>query len=368
MPSDPDNVKILVIDDEAAIVDIVQRALRRAGYEVFGAGEGEEGLALFRQEQPMLVLTDINLPDMSGFDVLKDIKRESPLTQIIVFSGLGTTGDVIQALRQGACNYLYKPLSIEFLVHTVNGCVERYELIRERMNRKALLEQRVAEQTAALAQTFYATVQSLGRLIEMRDPYTSGHQLRVSLLAFGIGEKLGLSRMELSTLHVAGLLHDIGKTSVPSELLVKPTRLTEVEFQLIKNHPQAGYDVLKDIPFVESLGKDVAVIVRQHHERLDGSGYPNGLQERDLEPEALILAVADTFEAMSSHRPYRPALPMDSVKKELVDHKGQVYAPDCVDACIRLIEENGNDPVRLFDYLSGRVENQTVHVNHPASF
>lgn len=363
METEPDDIKVLVIDDEAAIVDLVKKALRRAGYAVLGATDGESGFALFRKERPVLVLTDIHLPDISGFDILKRIKKSAPLTQVIVFSGLGTTGDVIEALRRGACNYLYKPLSMEFLVHTVNGCIERYELIRERIDRKALLERQVAEQTAALAHTFTATVTSLGRLIEMRDPYTSGHQQRVSLLAFAIGQRLAMASPERDILHVAGLLHDIGKASVPSELLVKPSPLSEIEFQLIRNHPQAGYEVLVDIPFVRSLGKDVATIVRQHHERLDGSGYPDGLMGDAIEREAKVLAVADTFEAMSSHRPYRPALPVERAKGELTAHSGRLYAPDCVEACISLVEENGNDPVRMFDALS---ENITVPITRSA--
>ncbi|MFZ5572806.1 MAG: HD domain-containing phosphohydrolase [Thermodesulfobacteriota bacterium] len=348
MQNDPqDTLKILVIDDEPIVLGVVSEALLHAGFDVLTASDGETGMEIFRREGPVIVLTDINMPGMSGFDLLKMMKKLSPAAQILVFSGMGTTGDVIEALRLGACDYLYKPLTVEFLIHTVMRCIERHELIQERINRNVMLEQQVAERTAALADTFYATVQSLGRLIEMRDPYTSGHQQRVSTLAVAIGMELGLTNRELGTLHVSGLLHDIGKAAVPAELLVKPTRLTPIEFQLIKCHPQAGYDVLKDIPFTDSLGKDVAVIVQQHHEHLDGSGYPGNITGDRIEPEAKILSVADVLEAMSSHRPYRPALIMESAKNELLEQSGRFYSPECVRAAIRLIEENGDDIDRL---------------------
>jgi putative two-component system response regulator len=351
------NLKILVIDDEPMILDVVSQALENHGFDVFSAINGELGIEIFRKEQPILVLTDINMPKMSGFDILKIIKNESPTTQLVVFSGVGTTGDVIQALRLGACNYIYKPLSVEFLVHTVNRCIERYELIQERISRNELLEKQVTERTVALMRTFHATVTSLGRLIEMRDPYTSGHQNRVALLAVSIGEKLGMTRNELEVIQVASLLHDIGKAAVPAELLVKPSGLTNQEFELIKCHPQAGYDVLKDIPFIDSLGKNVAIIVRQHHERIDGTGYPQGLKDGEIEPESKILSVADVLEAMSSHRPYRPALDIKAAKTELVEKKNKHYDPECVNVCMQFIEENNNDPSQLFKPTTRPLDN-----------
>lgn len=348
--------KVLVIDDEPLVLNMVKEALAIAGFEVFTAPDGKSGVEIFREKQPVLILTDINMPHMTGFDILKMIKKESPETQILVFSGMGTTGDVIEALRLGACDYLYKPLSIEFLVHTVNRCIERHEMIQERINRHALLEGQVAERTAALTKTFHATVQSLGRLIEMRDPYTSGHQQRVALLAVAIGREIGLTQKELDIVNVAGLLHDIGKAAVPAELLTKPIKLSKQEMALIRCHPEAGYDVLRDIPFVESLGKDVAVIVLQHHERLDGSGYPQKLSGAEIEPESKVISVADVLEAMSSHRPYRPAMDVIRAKEELAGNSGRIYAPECVDAAIRLIEDNDDDIDKLMVAVMRRLE------------
>ncbi len=231
--------------------------------------------------------------------------------------------------------------------------MERNELINERINRQATLERLVVERTAALTNTFYETVKALGRLTELRDPYTAGHQNRVALLAVGIGRELGLSQSELEIIHVAGLLHDIGKAAVPVELLVKPSRLNELEFELIKYHPQSGYDIIKDIPFVESLGKDVSIVVLQHHERLNGTGYPNGLSDVEIELESKILSVADVMEAMSSHRPYRPALNIDVAMNEIRKKRGGGYSSECVDACLELFARHDNNNTILFESLSG---------------
>jgi len=188
-------------------------------------------------------------------------------------------------------------------------------------------------------------------ITEKRDPYTAGHQYRVALLAVAIGKKLELAPAEIETLKVAGLLHDIGKVAVPVELLVKPSRLSSIEKRLMKTHPQTGYDIIKDIPFVKSLGKDVSLLVRNHHEHIDGSGYPRGLRDDQLELESQIISVADVIEAMSSHRPYRPALSIDAAKAEILDNRGKAYCPECVDACIALIEAHNDDSKQLFDYL-----------------
>ncbi|UCH19756.1 MAG: response regulator, partial [Deltaproteobacteria bacterium] len=264
MINDCQDIKILVIDDEQHILDLVCEILAHHGFEVISATDGKQGMKLFEQEKPTVIMTDINMPEITGIEILKTIKKISPVTQVIVFSGVGTTGEIIEALRLGACDYLMKPFNVGFLIHTVIRCVERHELIQERISQKETLEKMVRERTAALTNTFYKTVKALGLITEKRDPYTAGHQHRVALLAMGIGRKLGLLQKELETIHVAGLLHDIGKVAVPVELLVKPTKLTKAEIQLIKSHPQPSYDIIKDIPFVESIGKDVAIIVQQH--------------------------------------------------------------------------------------------------------
>ena len=280
------NIKVLVIDDDRKILDLISKVLKKYKFDLYTASGGDQAIELFKKEDPSIILADINMPDISGIEILKIIKKTSPITQVIVISGVGTTTDVIEALRLGASDYLVKPFNIDLLIYTVIRCVERYELIMERIGRKETLERKVRERTAALTTTFYETVKALGLLTEKRDPYTAGHQHRVALLAMEIGRRLSLTQKEIEIIKVAGLLHDIGKVAVPVELLVKPSKLSIPEIQLIKLHPQASYDIIKDIPFVESLGKDVSIMVLQHHERLDGSGYPSGLTNDELELES----------------------------------------------------------------------------------
>jgi len=171
----------------------------------------------------------------------------------------------------------------------------------------------------------------------MRDPYTSGHQQRVTQLACAIAEEMGLNKEMIAEIRVVGSLHDIGKMHIPSEILTKPGRLTDTEFDLIKTHSKVGYDILKTIEFPWPI----APIVLQHHERANGSGYPSGLSAKDILLEARILAIADVVEAMASHRPYRPALGIGKALEEISQKKGTLYDPEVVDACLRLFKEKG---------------------------
>ncbi len=191
-----------------------------------------------------------------------------------------------------------------------------------------------------LQQTLGAIIQVLEKTVEVRDPYTAGHQRRVADLARSISAEMGFSQDRIDGIRIAGIIHDIGKIYVPAEILSKPRRLTTYEFNLVKTHSQVGYDILKTIDFPWP----VARIVLQHHERLNGSGYPNKLMHDNILIEARILGVSDVVEAMASHRPYRPALGLDAALKEVSDHKGSLYDPEVVEICTRLFRE------KLFDF------------------
>jgi len=180
-------------------------------------------------------------------------------------------------------------------------------------------------------------VQAVAGMVELRDPYTAGHQRRVAELAVAIGREMGLDERRLEGLLVTGLVHDIGKIQVPSEILSRPCKLSDLEFNLIKAHSYAGYDILKEIPFPWP----VADTVHQHHERLDGSGYPRGLTGDEILLEARIISVADVVEAMASYRPYREAIPLDQVMAEIEHQAGTLYDPEVVSACLRLFREQG---------------------------
>ena len=178
------------------------------------------------------------------------------------------------------------------------------------------------------------TLQAVSNMIDQRDPYTAGHERRVGLIAGAIGRELGWDEERCDRLELIGLVHDIGKISVPAEILSKPGRLTPLEMQLIRGHAQAGYDILKDVPFPFP----VAEIIYQHHERLDGSGYPRGLKGDEILPEARVLAVADVIESIATHRPYRPARGMDVALDELKKGRGTTYDGTVIDAFGRLLQ------------------------------
>jgi len=186
-----------------------------------------------------------------------------------------------------------------------------------------------------LSKALGGVIHVLTAVTEQRDSYTAGHQRRVADLAQAIGREMGLAADRVEGLRMAGIVHDIGKISIPSEILTKPTRLTDIEFEIIKCHPQVGHDILCDVAFSWPL----AEIVLQHHERMDGSGYPRGLKGQDLLPDARILAVSDVVEAMASHRPYRPSLGVDAALTEIEKNRGTLYDPDVVSACVNLFRE-----------------------------
>jgi HD-GYP domain-containing protein (c-di-GMP phosphodiesterase class II) len=198
-------------------------------------------------------------------------------------------------------------------------------------------ERRLGDTVLRLVAITDGVIAALSRAVEVRDPYTAGHERRVSELAAAIAHSLGLGGEIVQHVQIAGRLHDIGKITIPAEILSKPGRLSEMEFMLIKGHPQAAYDILESIEFDFPL----AEIVVQHHERLDGSGYPNGLAGDAILPEARILAVADVIEAMASHRPYRAALPLEAAMAEIEDGAGVRYDAAACEAATRLFREQG---------------------------
>jgi PAS domain S-box-containing protein len=214
--------------------------------------------------------------------------------------------------------------------------VTERERAREELEvRRERLEALVDERTQELVQTqreLSSVAAVVGRTVEARDPYTAGHQQRVAVLAQMIARQLQFDEESSARLTIAASLHDLGKISIPLDILAKPSRLSEPEYAIITEHPAIGHEILADVPFDWPL----ADVVLQHHERIDGSGYPQGLDRRDVHLWARILAVADVVEAMSSHRPYRPALGVDAALEEIEDGREKLYCPECVDACLEV--------------------------------
>ncbi|MBP7529350.1 MAG: PAS domain S-box protein, partial [Syntrophorhabdaceae bacterium] len=213
-----------------------------------------------------------------------------------------------------------------------DGAVAYYEGIVEDITERKKAEEDLKASAEKLRKNLAGTIEVISMMLQTRDPYTGEHQKRVSGLAWAIAQEMKLPADTIDSIRIAGSIHDIGKMSVPAEILAKPTRLSDVEMDLLKVHPQTGYDILK----VVELPPPIAQIVLQHHERLDGSGYPQGLKEAGVLLEAQIIAVADVVEAMSSHRPYRPALGIDAALREIEGGKGALYHPEVVDTCLRL--------------------------------
>jgi PAS domain S-box-containing protein/putative nucleotidyltransferase with HDIG domain len=213
-----------------------------------------------------------------------------------------------------------------------SGSVRGFRGVDRDVTERKRAEEEAQESFRKLQRTVEGTIQAIALTVETRDPYTAGHQRRVTKLAYAISREMGLPNDQIQRVRIAGLLHDLGKIFIPTEILSKPGQLTEVEFAIIKSHPQAGHEILKNIEFPYPI----ADIVIQHHERLDGSGYPAGLKGEEIVIEAKILAVADVVEAMSSHRPYRPALGLDKALKEIVNNKGTLYDAKVVEACMRV--------------------------------
>ncbi len=209
----------------------------------------------------------------------------------------------------------------------------------------------MAQKTAEIREMLNASIHSMALMAEIRDPYTAGHQQRVAQLACAIAEKMGLATTIMEGIRIAGILHDVGKIRIPVSILSRPGRLLEAELEMLKIHPQVSFDILKNIPFPWP----VAQIVLQHHERLDGSGYPQGLTGEEILPEARILAVADVTEANSSFRPYRPARGIDAALMKLAQKKGKQYDADAVTACQELFTQDS------FKFDPGSQDTDALH-------
>jgi putative two-component system response regulator len=252
-------------------------------------------------------------------------------------SGVEDPKIVEKALEVGAYGYIIKPFNPSEVIINISSALRRQRLEIESRRHREDLEQLVEKRTASLRKAMQGIIRAISLTVESRDPYTSGHQHRVGTLSAAIAEEMGLPKDRIEGIRLAGMIHDLGKISVPAEILSKPTRLNGMEFGLIKTHPQVGYDILKGIDFPWP----VAEITYQHHERLDGTGYPRRLKGEEILLEAKIMAVADVVEAMASHRPYRPSLGLDKALEEISDNAGKLYDPEVAKACRRVLRGRG---------------------------
>jgi response regulator RpfG family c-di-GMP phosphodiesterase len=334
---------ILVVDDEKSIRVTIGEFLKRAGYEVKTAENAEAALEMLDTYEFDTVLTDIVMPRRSGVSLLKDIHGKQSNVQVIMMTGEPTVETAVDAVRLEARDYLAKPISRDDLLKAVRQAVgykmlldEKQRLERENAAQKQNLERLVEERTRKMRQAMLNTAYAAAAMLDLRDPYTAGHQRRVGALASDIGREMGLSADMVEGLNVIGCIHDVGKIMVPTDILNKPGQISQLEYELIKEHARKGYEVLKDY----EMPWPVAEIVYQHHERLDGSGYPRGLKGDEIWIETCIISVADVLEAMMTHRPYRPSLGLIAALDEITSNRGVLYHPDVVDVAVELFSES----------------------------
>jgi response regulator RpfG family c-di-GMP phosphodiesterase len=321
--------KILIVDDEVAIRLMLQSGIEMAGYRCFTAADSSAALNILAQHAIDVVVADIHMPEMSGIELARIIK-DRYTADVIVMTGYVDVFAYEDIVQEGASDFIQKPLRIaEFIARLKRVLVER----AGKSDRVRVMEE-LRINLDKFQRAMEGIVQAISVAVEMRDPYTAGHQQRVAEVACAIAERMNFSADDIYGLRMASVIHDLGKITVPAGILSKPGKLSQLEYELIKSHVQAGYDILKNIEFPWPL----AQIILQHHERLDGSGYPQGLKGEQILPQARILAVADVLETIASHRPYRPSLGLDRAINEIRSHLGTLYDAGAARVCLAMIE------------------------------
>jgi putative two-component system response regulator len=332
-PSRPDGApypdilpSVLVVDDDDQSREVLLNYLELIRCAGKGVANAPEALEILAQERIDLVVSDIKMEGMDGVELMQKAHRTYPQVPFIIMTGYSPEYSYEAIINDGASDFIAKPFSLGELKAKICRIQKEKDII-----------QQLQHSLAKVKKLFEDTVGALASTLEQRDPYTAGHQNRVGDLACAIAREMGLPEERIEVLRLAAFVHDIGKIGIPAELLAKPGKLTGIEMSLIKVHCQAGFDILNTIEFPWPL----AEMVLQHHERVDGSGYPLGLKGPMIRLEARIMAVADVVEAMSSHRPYRPALELNATLEEISKNRGVLYDGEAVDACLRLFHEKG---------------------------
>ncbi len=334
---------MLIVDDDEAIRNLLRRILEKEGYTCESAEDAEDAIDFLKKQSFDLVISDVAMPGKSGIQLLEEIRTNYPNIPTLMISGISTKKTAETVISMGAYDFLLKPFQQKQVLISVTNALRRRALDLQSQFEVQNLEHIIQDQTQDLLEAnerlsgiLDGIIKAMSLAVESRDPYTAGHQQRVADIAVAIAIRMDFSLERVKYLKMAGLIHDIGKISVPAEILCKPTRLSEAEFNIMKEHPLTGYKILKEIEFPYPLAK----IVYQHHERVDGSGYPNGLSGDEIYMEAKILAVADVVEAMASHRPYRPSLGIDVALDEIKKNRGRMFDPEVADTCCYLFENN----------------------------
>jgi response regulator RpfG family c-di-GMP phosphodiesterase len=332
--------KVLIVDDESAVREILYDTLEDH-YDCTAVASAEEALTLLDGKH--VVISDIKMEGMSGLEMVPQVLAQSPDTVVLMISGESSIDSAITALRHGAFDYLVKPFNIRQLAAAVHRAFEHHELLVAKRLYETQLEMLVAQRTQELDQaltsvedSYRMTLKALAAALETRDHDTGGHSERVVAFSLRLGRELDLDRPTMRALEFGSLLHDIGKIGVPDAILHKPAKLTDTEWETMREHPVMGGRILKGIEFLAGA----AQVVSQHHEMWNGKGYPLGLAGNDIDINARIFAVADTLDAMTSDRVYRKAQSYEAAAAELDRFAGEQFDPTVVAAFHRVPRED----------------------------
>src|SRR6184192_4112182 len=343
MPSE----RILIVDDEETIREIVSSMLTSANFNCRQAASGMEALALLDSgEEFELMLSDLMMANLDGIGLLEKTKERFPDMPVVMVTAVHDISVALGALRNGAYDYLLKPFEREQLLATVRRALENRRLKLENRKYQTELEQLVDARTEQLRKamgnlerSYDITLEALGDALDLKDAETEGHSKRVTAFTIAIARALGLSSDEIRVIARGAFLHDIGKMAIPDNILRKPDKLTPDEVTIMREHCFHGYQILKKIPFLA----EAAEIVYSHQERFDGSGYPRGLKGDQIPLGARMFSVADTLDAITSDRPYRPAQSLHAAREEIERWAGRQFDPEVVKMFLSMPENIWDD-------------------------
>ncbi len=335
---------VLVVDDERSMTRLIAWRLNGDGFSCDQASSGKEALERIEEKEFDVVITDVVMPELSGIDLLKFIKKRDPEVQVILISALPTLDDAVEAIRSQVEDFLIKPFELNQLSHAVTRALRHRALLRENRLYRAELETRVLVQAQQIDRLFLDGLSGLAAAIEARDRYTGGHLDRVARYSLATGAEMGLDQVHMWNLWLGSLFHDVGKLAIPDAILNKPGPLTDEEYDEIKKHPEFGVRIVERVSFLVTATRAIS----HHQERWDGAGYPAGLKGDEICIEGRILAVTDAFDAMLTDRPYRSARPEMVAVQELERCSGTQFDPDVV-AAFLLARETGFESEKVYD-------------------
>jgi response regulator RpfG family c-di-GMP phosphodiesterase len=329
------NNNLLIVDDEAAVCSLLKNWLTETGFACRTALSGQEALAILAKTNIDAVISDLSMPGMSGMDLLAGVRKKYPHTAFLMATGVGDIRLAVQAMKQGADDYIIKPFQLDAVVASVNRAMDARRLELELKDYRTRLEEMVEERTGQLqsaldhiGEIYDETLEALGMALDLKDGATAGHARRVTRYCLEIAKAMGCAPEDMQQFQRGAYLHDVGKIAIPDAILLKPAALTAEELSVMWAHPYIGYEFVGRISFLS----EAAEIVLTHHERFDGSGYPQRLLGDDIPLGSRIFAVADTLDAMTSDRPYRRALPFTAAREEILLQSGRQFDPRIVGA------------------------------------